>query len=145
MLFSICPEMMYPTLKLESKIARVAKEGFRYIDIWDWRDKDAGELSRQLKEHGVKLNAFCGHMDSSTSIASEKEDFLEELRGSIKFAQRFECNRIMVFSDGIQDAIPNTDPPVMPAKPNPIAETQKMKNITDAFEDAVELAEEADV
>jgi sugar phosphate isomerase/epimerase len=125
--FSICPEMMYPKLKLEAKIAKVAQQGFTHIDIWDWRDKDAAELARQLKEHGVRLNAFCGHMDSSTSIARERTDFLEELQGSIRFAERFECNRMMIFSDGIQGAVPDTDPPVMPAKPNPIAESEKVR------------------
>ena len=43
--FSICPEMMYPKLKLERKVAKVARHGFTYIDIWDWRVRDLDGLS----------------------------------------------------------------------------------------------------
>jgi len=139
--FSICPEMMFPDVKLERRVALVAKHGFTRIDIWDWRVRDLDELERELKKHGVSLNAFGGHRDASTSIASERAGFLKELRASLDVAERFECDQLIVFSDGINPAIPGTDPPVMPAKPNRIPDAEKMKNVKEALGDAVELAE----
>jgi hydroxypyruvate isomerase len=143
--FSICPEMMYPKLKLESRVAKVAKHGFTHVDIWDWRVRDLDELERELKKHEMKLNAFGGHRDTSTSRASEKAGFLKELRASLEVAERFECDQLIVFSDGIQPAIAGTDPPIMPAKPNKIPDKEKMRNMEDAFGDAVAVAEKSGI
>jgi hydroxypyruvate isomerase len=143
--FSICAEMMYPKIKVEKRAAKVAQHGFTYTDIWDWRTKDLDELERELKRTGVKLNAFGGHRDTSTSKASEKAGFLSELRASLKVAERFECEHLIVFSDGLRPPIVGTDPPVIPAKLNQISEGEKMRNMADAFADAVELAERSDV
>lgn len=137
--------MMYPGLKIESRIARVAKHGFAYVDIWDWRTKDLDELERQLKKNRVKLNSFGGHRDNSTSKASEKAGFLKELRASLDVAQRLECENLMVFSDGLMPAIPGTNPPIMPAKLNQVSDGEKMRNMADAFGAASDLAERAGV
>jgi hydroxypyruvate isomerase len=143
--FSICPEMMYPKLRLESRVAKVAKHGFTYVDIWDWRIRDLDELQRELKKHGVKLNAFGGQRDTSTSRASEKAGFLKELRASLEIAERFECDQLIIFSDGIQPAIPGTNPPIMPARLNKIPARDKVRNIEAAFGDAVALAEKSGI
>jgi len=143
--FSICPEMMYPQLKLESRVAKVARHGFTHVDIWDWRIRDLHRLQRELKKHRVKLNAFGGQRDTSTSRASEKPGFLKELRASLEVAERFECDQLIIFSDGIQPAIAGTDPPVMPARLNKIPAREKVRNIEAAFGDAVTLAEKSGI
>jgi hydroxypyruvate isomerase len=143
--FSICPEMMYPRLKLESRVSKVAKHGFTRVDIWDWRIRDLDLLQRELKKNGVKLNAFGGHRDTSTSIASEKAGFLKELRASLEVAERLDCDQLIIFSDGIQPAIAGTDPPIMPARLNKIPAREKVRNIEEAFGDAVALAEKSGI
>ena len=63
----------------------------------------------------MKLNTFGGHRDTSTSRASDRAGFLKELHASVEIAERFECDQLIVFSDGIQPAIAGSDPPIMPA------------------------------
>ncbi|MDA4113937.1 MAG: hypothetical protein OK474_07810 [Thaumarchaeota archaeon] len=91
MFFSVCTEMIYPKMRVEARTARVAEIGFDRIDIWNWRTKDQDALERQMRAHGVALNSFSGQTRSSTSIASEKGKFLEEIEESIEFAERFDC------------------------------------------------------
>lgn len=141
MFFPICLETIYPSLKLSDRIKKVASHGFEYIDIWDWRNKDIHDLEHQLKANGVKLNAFSGHRDTSTSIAADRAGFLKELGASIAVARQLDCENLMIFSDGILPAIPGTEPPVTPSRPNVASAKEKLLNIQAAVQDAVDLVE----
>jgi hydroxypyruvate isomerase len=145
LLFSVCTEMIYPRVRAEARTARVAESGFDRIDIWDWRTKDQGALERQLRAHGVVLNSFSGQTRSSTSIASEKGKFLEELKESIEFAGRFDCPRIIVYSERLIPPPPGSKSTVAPGARNGIAEDAKVTNIVDALTAGCDLAERSGV
>ncbi len=133
--------MIYPKLKPEKRIEAVASLGFDSVDIWDWRDKDLKELRTQLKENGVRLNTFGGHRDSSPTIREDRRAFLEELKISFGVAGNLGCSSVMVYSDGLMSPVPGGDRPVSPAKPNGLPEKDKLSNMCDALERAVDLAE----
>jgi hydroxypyruvate isomerase len=137
--------MIYPNLRLERRIREVALLGFDSIDIWDWRDKDLGELRTQLRENQVRLNSFGGHRDSSPTIAGERGEFMEELRKSFEVAHTLECSSLMVFSDGLMASVPGSDPPVAPAKQNNATAPEKFSNMCESLERAADLAEREDV
>ena len=41
----ICFEMLFPELDPVEKIARIAGEGFQFVEFWGWRDKDIPALA----------------------------------------------------------------------------------------------------
>ena len=145
MFFSVCTEMIYPGERVEDRTAEVAAHGFDRIDIWNWRTKDQDALERQMRARGVALNSFSGQSRSSTSVASEKGRFLEELRESIEFASRFDCERMMVYSERLIRPRAGSLSTIAPGARNEIADDAKVRNIVDALTAGCDLAESSGV
>jgi len=40
MQFSLCIDSIYPEDGLKEKLERIKQAGFKFIEFWDWRDKD---------------------------------------------------------------------------------------------------------
>jgi len=40
MQFSLCVDSIYPEDGLKEKLERIKQAGFKFIEFWDWRDKD---------------------------------------------------------------------------------------------------------
>ena len=38
--FSLCTDSIYPKENLKEKLERIKQAGFKFIEFWDWRDKD---------------------------------------------------------------------------------------------------------
>ena len=92
--FSLCIDSIYPEDGLKEKLERIKQAGFKFIEFWDWRDKDF-EL---IINSGLKVTNFSGNRVSSLTLDS-KEKVIQEVNASIDVAKKLKCNRIMLLSD----------------------------------------------
>ena len=94
MAFSLCIDSIYPKENLKEKLEGIKEAGFKFIEFWDWRDKDF-EL---IINSGLKVTNFSGNRVSSLTLDS-KEKVIQEVNISIDVAKKLKCDRIMLLSD----------------------------------------------
>jgi len=94
MQYSLCIDSIYPKENLEEKLTRIKQAGFKFIEFWDWRDKDLEIIINS----GLKVSNFSGNRISSLTL-DNKEKVIQEINTSIDIAKRLKCDRIMLLSD----------------------------------------------
>ena len=94
MKYSLCIDSIYPKENLEEKLTRIKQAGFKFIEFWDWRDKDFN----LIMDSGLKVSNFSGNRISSLTL-DNKEKVIQEVNVSIDAAKRLKCDRIMLLSD----------------------------------------------
>jgi len=57
MQYSLCIDSIYPKNNLKEKLKKIKQAGFKFIEFWDWRDKDF-EL---IINSGLKVTNFSGN------------------------------------------------------------------------------------
>ena len=129
--FSLCIDSIYPEDGLKEKLERIKQAGFKFIEFWDWRDKDF-EL---IINSGLKVTNFSGNRVSSLTLDS-KEKVIQEVNTSIDTAKRLKCDRIMLLSDILEG-----DGSV---KINSISSEKKFLRLYDNLRTLAEIAEERD-
>lgn len=130
--FSLCIDSIYPEYGLKEKLERIKQAGFKFIEFWDWRDKDF-EL---IINSGLKVSNFSGNRISSL-ILDNKEKVIQEVNASIDAAKRLKCDRIMLLSDILEG-----DGSV---KINSISSEKKLLCLYDNLKAAVEVAKKRDI
>jgi len=98
MQYSLCIDSIYPKENLEEKLTRVKQAGFKFIEFWDWRDKDLEIIINS----GLKVSNFSGNRISSLTL-DNKEKVIQEINTSIDIAKRLKCDSIMLLSDILKD------------------------------------------
>lgn len=86
MKYSLCIDSIYPQENLEEKLTRIKQAGFKFIEFWDWRDKDL-EI---IIDSGLKVSNFSGNRISSLTL-DNKEKVIQEINTSIDIAKRLKC------------------------------------------------------
>ncbi|MEA2087742.1 MAG: TIM barrel protein, partial [Candidatus Caldatribacteriota bacterium] len=130
--FSLCIDSIYPEDGLKEKLERIKQAGFKFIEFWDWRDKDF-EL---IINSGLKITNFSGNRVSSLTL-DNKEKIIQEVNASIDIAKRLKCDRIMLLSDVLEN-----DGSV---KNNSISSEKKLLRLYDNLKALAEIAEERDI
>ena len=129
--FSLCIDSIYPEDGLKEKLERIKQAGFKFIEFWDWRDKDF-EL---IINSGLKVTNFSGNRVSSLTLDS-KEKIIQEVNASIDAAKKLKCKHIMLLSDVLEN-----DGSV---KINSISSEKKFLRLYDNLRTLAEIAEERD-
>jgi len=132
MQFSLCIDSIYPKENLEEKLIRIKQAGFKFIEFWDWRDKDF-EL---IINSGLKVSNFSGNRISSL-ILDNKEKIIQEVDASIDAAKKLKCDRIMLLSDILEG-----DGSV---KINSLSSEKKLLHLDDNLRILVEVAKKRDI
>ena len=132
MQYSLCIDSIYPQEDLEEKLTRIKQAGFKFIEFWDWRDKDF-EL---IINSGLKVSNFSGNRISSLTL-DNKEKVIQEINTSIDIAKRLKCDLIVVLSDILEG-----DGSV---KINSISSEKKLLRLYDNLKAAVEVAKKRDI
>jgi len=94
MKFSLCIDSIYPEDGLKEKLERIKQVGFKFIEFWDWRNKDLDLIVNS----GLKVSNFSGNRLSSL-ILDDQERVIEEIKDSLEIARKLECKQIMLLSD----------------------------------------------
>jgi hydroxypyruvate isomerase len=132
MQFSLCIDSIYPKENLEEKLTRIKQAGFKFIEFWDWRDKDLEIIINS----GLKVSNFSGNRISSL-ILDNKEKIIQEINTSIDIAKRLKCDRIMLLSDILEG-----DGSV---KTNSLSSEKKFLRLYDNLRVLVEVAKKRDI
>ncbi len=132
MQFSLCIDSIYPKENLEEKLTKIKQAGFKFIEFWDWRDKDF-EL---IINSDLKVTNFSGNRISSL-ILDNKEKVIQEINTSIDIAKRLKCDRIMLLSDILE-----SDGSV---KINSLSSEKKLLCLYDNLRALVEVAKKRDI
>ena len=130
--FSLCIDSIYPEEGLKEKLERIKQAGFKFIEFWDWRDKDF-EL---IINSGLKVTNFSGNRVSSLTLDS-KEKTIQEVNASIDAAKKLKCKHIMLLSDVL-----GNDGSV---KINSASSEKKLFRLYDNLKALVEVAKKRDV
>jgi len=94
MQYSLCIDSIYPQESLKEKLEKIKQAGFKFIEFWDWRDKDLEIIINS----GLKVTNFSGNRISSLTL-DDQEKVIQEINTSLKIAKKLGCNRIMLLSD----------------------------------------------
>ena len=132
MQYSLCVDSIYPKENLEEKLTKIKQAGFKFIEFWDWRDKNF-EL---IINSGLKVSNFSGNRISSLTL-DNKEKVIQEVNASIDAAKRLKCDRIMLLSDILEG-----DGSV---KINSISSEKKLLRLHDNLRALVEVAKNRDI
>lgn len=130
--FSLCIDSIYPEDGLKEKLERIKQVGFKFIEFWDWRDKDFDLIMNS----GLKVTNFSGNRISSLTLDST-EKVIQEVNASINTAKKLKCDRIMLLSDILEG-----DGSV---KINSISSEKKLLHLYDNLRILVEIAEKEDI
>lgn len=132
MQFSLCIDSIYPEENLKEKLTRIKQAGFKFIEFWDWRDKDF-EL---IVNSDLKVSNFSGNRISSLTL-DNKEKVIQEVNVSINIAKKLKCDRIMLLSDVLEG-----DGSV---KTNSLNSEKKLLRLYDNLRVLVEVAKKRDI
>lgn len=132
MQYSLCIDSIYPKENLEEKLTRIKQAGFKFIEFWDWRDKDFNLIMNS----GLKVSNFSGNRISSLTL-DDKEKVIQEVNASIDAAKKLKCDRMMLLSDILEG-----DGSV---KINSISSEKKLLRLYDNLRILVEVAKKRDM
>ena len=130
--FSLCIDSIYPEDGLKEKLERIKQAGFKFIEFWDWRDKNFGLIVNS----GLKVSNFSGNRISSLTL-DNKEKIIQEINTSIDIARKLKCDRIMLLSDILEG-----DGSV---KNNSLSSEKKLICLYDNLKAAVEIAKKRNI
>ena len=132
MQYSLCIDSIYSKENLEEKLTRIKQAGFKFIEFWDWRDKDVNLIMNS----GLKVSNFSGNRISSLTL-DDKEKVIQEVNASIDAAKKLKCDRMMLLSDILEG-----DGSV---KINSISTENKLLRLYDNLRILVEAAKKRDM
>lgn len=132
MQFSLCIDSIYPKDNLEEKLEKIRQAEFKFIEFWDWRDKDFNLIAKS----GLKVSNFSGNRISSLTL-DDKENVIQEVNTSMDEAKRLKCDHLMLLSDRLE-----SDGSV---KINGISSEKKLLRLYDNLKILVEIAKKRDI
>jgi len=130
--FSLCIDSICPEDGSKEKLEKIKQAGFKFIEFWDWRDKDFDLIINS----GLKVTNFSGNRISSLTL-DNKEKVIQEINDSIDIAKKLKCNRIMLLSDILED-----DGSV---NINSLSSEKKLLHLYDNLRTLVEIAKKRDI
>jgi hydroxypyruvate isomerase len=98
MQYSLCIDSIYPQESLKEKLEKIKQAGFKFIEFWDWRDKDLEIIINS----GLKVSNFSGNKISSLTLDNQ-EKVIQEVNISIDIAKRLKCDYVMLLSDKLEN------------------------------------------
>ncbi len=135
MKYAVCIEMLYHEVPFYDRIALAKADGFDYITMWDWKDKNLKRLREECEKHGVTIADFVGDNNPySMILAEDHEGFYEEFLKAVEVAKEIRSDYIMIHSDSCMNWV---------AKPVPesISEEQKRQSIIDMLKRVADVAQ----
>ena len=132
MQFSLCIDSIYPKDNVKEKLEKIKQAGFKFIEFWDWRDKDFNLIMNS----GLKVSNFSGNRISSLTL-DDKEKVIQEVNASIDAAKRLKCGHMMLLSDILEG-----DGSV---KINSISSEKKLLHLYDNLRILVEVAKKREM
>jgi hydroxypyruvate isomerase len=92
-----CLDSLFAGRPADAALSLLADEGFRAVEFWDWRERDADRLGRQLARLGLSVVAFSGTtFDEPLLDPAGHEAALAHLRRSLEVATTLGARLLVV-------------------------------------------------
>ena len=99
MKYSVNIEVIYKEMPFAERFAAAKRDGFDYVEIWDWDSKDLDELVTLCQKHEVKISCMGGDGPISLCDPAHGDEYLAYLRKSLQVAQQVGCKLLAVHSN----------------------------------------------
>lgn len=129
----VCLDPLYPDLKPEEKIGRIAAAGFQYVEFWGWRDKNISTFLEACQRHHVEVVNFSGHRAGSPVATETHGLFLRDLAVTVETARQLHCPTLMLLTNALNEDGSVTDSFVQ------IPDSQKYENTLIGIKKALEI------
>ena len=83
MKYSVNIEVVYTELPFAERFAAAKRDGFDYVEIWDWESKDLNELKTLCGQYGLEISCMGGDGPISLCDPAHGEEYLAYLRRSL--------------------------------------------------------------
>lgn len=92
-------EVLYRELPFAERFAAAKRDGFDYVELWDWDGKDLAEVKRLLDENGLQLTAMGGDGPFSMCDPAHSKEYMDYIKKSIEAAKQVGCTHLVVHSN----------------------------------------------
>lgn len=96
-------ESIYTELPFEERLATAKQDGFDFVEMWGWEDKDLPQLKKLLDENELKLAAMSGDGPYSMCDPADKKKYLNYIQRSITAAKEVGCPVLVIHSDALEE------------------------------------------
>lgn len=98
---SACIDSLYRELPFWERFYAAKKDGFDFVEFWEWRDKDLSLLRKAALDAGIGICGFNGDADYSLIDPSQKKEYLEALRRSAEAAKYIGAASVTIHSNAL--------------------------------------------
>ncbi len=106
MKFSAHIDALYNELPFAERFEAAKNDGFDYVEIWDWDNKDEAVLKVKLKEFGLTLSAMSGDKQYDMCNPAHYDVYVAEVKESIDKAVELGCLNVVIHSNELTPAGP---------------------------------------
>lgn len=92
-------EVMYKELPFEERFAAARKDGFEYVEFWDWNNKDLDRINKLLSDNELKISAMSGDGPISMCDPERGAEYIDFIKQSVEAAKRINCPVLIVHSN----------------------------------------------
>lgn len=103
MKFSCCVEMIYTDLPFIDRFYKAKEDGFKYVEFWNWDNKDIPAIKKVLEETGLKIAAFQGNSGGRMVDAREHDAYMCGVQQGIEVAKEIGALNMFLMSDILQE------------------------------------------
>jgi hydroxypyruvate isomerase len=96
---AVCAEMVFLDLPIEERLRRIHDLGFQ-VEIWDWTQKDVGELVRT----GATFSSMTGYLRGGLAEREASEEMLRTARETVPVAIELGCPRLVIHGAQLEAA-----------------------------------------
>lgn len=141
MKYSICIDTLFTELPFLERIDKVKEVGFSAFEFWEWkkRDRDIKKTGQKSKMNNLEIATFNGNIENGLVNPVQREEYLEEIKESIKVAVQLGCKSLMVLTDKLEE-----DGKVKETYPY-LKEEKKYKSVVEGLRESAAIAEENNI
>ena len=138
--FSVNIEAIYSELPFEERFAAAKKDGFNYVEMWGWEDKNLEQVKKLLADNELTLTNFNGDGPFSMCNPQTKTQYLEHLKRAVEAARFMGLHTLGIHSDSLQEW-----PQYAMPLPEDYSYTMKICTMFDILKTIAPWGEEADI
>lgn len=98
---SACIEPMYQELPFLDRFQAAKRDGFDFVEFWNWTNKDLDAVKAAARSAGVGISGFNGDAELSLIDPEQKEAYLDFLRRSVEAAKKVGARSVTIHSNGL--------------------------------------------
>lgn len=99
MKYSVNIEVIYQELPFAERFAAAKRDGFSYVELWDWDHKNLEQLKTLCKENSLEISCMGGDGPISLCDPAHGQEYLAYMKRSLAAAKSVGCKLLAVHSN----------------------------------------------